>query len=85
MSARTIFLALLKKNLRLTLKIRHKCDTLGLRNVDKTFSYPHFRRVAVHIYKSYPQMGDNFVDILRITFLKSYSVCKSKSFMIAIA
>ncbi len=51
--------------------------------MDKTFSYPHFRRVAVYIYKSYTQMGDNFVDILRITFLKSNLVCNSKKFMIA--
>lgn len=46
--------------------------------MDKTFSYPHFRRVAVYIYKSYTQMGDNFVDILRITFFEIKSSLQFK-------
>lgn len=48
--------------------------------MDKTFSYPHFRRVAVYIYKSYPQMGDNFVDILRITFFEIIFSLQIKKF-----
>lgn len=49
----------------------------------KTLSYPHFRRVAVCISKSYTQMGDNIVDILRITFPKIILICNWQIFMIA--
>lgn len=49
----------------------------------KTLSYPHFRRVAVCISKSYAQMGDNIVDILRITFPKTILICNWQIFMIA--
>jgi len=49
----------------------------------KTLSYPHFRRVAVCISKSYTQMGDNIVDILRITFPKTILICNWQIFMIA--